>query len=78
MDWSRTVILGLCLMAVVVFPVVMYRAIRRRDWWRVYDLLVLAAMVAITGSDALWPGAAHHRGILMRWVRIAVAALFLC
>ena len=77
MEWFVPVMATTGLLAAVVFPFALVRAIRRRDNYRAYGVLVCAAGLAVLVADAVAPGwIATHLGV-GRVTRIVIFTLLM-
>ncbi len=80
MDWFHWVMLAFGIFYVVLVPVVLVKAIRRREWQRLYELVVSALFTSGFVLMALWPAIIQNAWAAwppLRGLYLLSAALFL-
>ena len=77
MDIAQVVMLVLGAVGLVVGPIRVVRAVRRKDFPEVFDVLLSMAVTAILVTNAFWPNAIHAAPRSVRWLSIAVLVLWI-
>ena len=80
MDWFHWVMLGLGILYAVFAPVVLVKAIRRREWQRLFELLVITLWMFGVVLMTLWPVVLQNAWTAwppLRWLWLLSSLLFL-
>jgi|GEM_PF-5219242 len=80
MDWSHWVRLGFGIFYAVLVSVVLVKAIRRKEWQRLFELVVLVLFTSGSALSILFPAVIQNAWTAwspLRWLYVLSAGLFL-
>ncbi len=77
MDWYRGFMLVLGIFAAATFPVLVWKAIRDKQWHRVFDIVISDLVVACLVVDVVTPEWAQREGTVPKGLVLLVFLLFL-
>lgn len=76
MDTFKIIMLAFGAFALVVGPLQIFKAARRKDLKRVFDNLVSLAFLVIFVTVEVWPNAIHSAPRPVHWLKTALVCLF--
>ena len=77
MGWSQYVMLGFGAFGAVAFPVLLVKAVQRREKHRIYEILVACVLLGWLVFQSLAPSAARHVPPTVHRAVVVVGVLFL-
>ena len=74
MDWTKWLAIGLLTMYAIGLPLVLVRALRRKDWQRLFELIPTSIVFVNVTLDLALPNLSHPW--FVRWLLYVMSTLF--